>query len=448
MNGFFDPDVILAQLEATKAWLFDQVLTAASLAQLVFIAASLALASWLGRRLGAWAIELSRARSAEPWAARVAVTVSDLATPLLWLLLVWVAAVASAFAGWHRHFLTIAATLLAAWIVIGVLSALIRDRTWSKTVAFIAWSIAALNIVGLLDPVVGVLDAASLTIGSFRISLLLVIKGVLALAVLLWVATALSNLLERRIFLAENLTPSVRVLFTKLVRIVLLAIAVVVAVETVGIDLSAFTVFTGALGLGLGFGLQKLVSNLFSGVMILMDKSVKPGDIIAVGDTYGWVNSLGSRYVSIATRDGIEYLIPNEDFITQRVANWSYSSDDVRLKITICISYEAADVRRAMRLAEEAAAAVPRVLKKPSPFCVIKAFGESAIELELRIWIRDPRNGVTNVKSEVMVLVWERYVAEGIAFASPRRELRLQPGEPLRVAVEPGTLAQHQAAAK
>lgn len=447
MNGFFDPDAILAQLDATKAWLFDQVLTAASLAQLVFIAASLALASWLGRRLGAWAIELLRAKSTEPWPARIAVAVSDLATPLLWLLLIWVAAVAGAFAGWHRHFLTIAATLLAAWIVIGVVSALIRDRTWSKTVAFVAWSIAALNIVGLLDPVVGVLDGASLTIGSFRISLLLIIKGVLALAVLLWVATALSNLLERRIFRAENLTPSVRVLFTKLVRIVLLAIAVVVAVETVGIDLSAFTVFTGALGLGLGFGLQKLVSNLFSGVMILMDKSVKPGDIIAVGDTYGWVNSLGSRYVSIATRDGIEYLIPNEDFITQRVANWSYSSDDVRLKIAICISYEA-DVRRAIRLAEEAASAVQRVLKKPAPFCVIKAFGESAIELELRIWIRDPRNGVTNVKSEVMVLVWERYVAEGIAFAYPRRELHLKPGEPLRVAVESGTLAQHQVAAK
>jgi small-conductance mechanosensitive channel len=447
MNGLFDPDSLLAQLDASEAWLFDQVLTAASLAQLIFIAASLALASWLGRRLGAWAIEQSRVRSSEPWVARVAVTVSDLATPLVWLLLTWVAAVASALVGWHRHFLTIAATLLAAWVAIGIVSALIRDRAWSKTVAIVAWSIAALNIVGLLDPVVGVLDAASLTIGTFRISLLLIIKGVLALAVLLWVATALANLLERRIFRAQNLTPSVRVLFTKLVRIVLLVIAVVVAVQTVGIDLSAFTVFTGALGLGLGFGLQKLVSNLFSGVMILMDKSVKPGDVISVGETYGWVNSLGSRYVSIATRDGIEYLIPNEDFITQRVANWSYSSDDVRLKIAISIAYEA-DVRRAMRFAEEAAVSVERVLKKPKPFCVLKAFGESAIELELRIWIRDPRNGVTNVKSEVMVLVWERYVAEGIEFASPRRELRLQPGEPLRVAVEPGTLAQHQVAAK
>ena len=447
MDRLFDADTLLAQLDAAKAWLFDQVLTAASLAQLVFIVATFALASWLGRKVGAVAIELSRQRRAEPWVARVAVTISDLATPLVWLLLIWVADVAGTFAKWHRHFLTIAASLLAAWVVIGIGSALIRDRTWSKTVAIVTWTIAALNIVGLLDPVIAVLDDASVTIGTFRISLLIVIKGVLALAILLWVATALSNLLERRIFRAENLTPSVRVLFTKLVRIVLLAIAVVVAIQTVGIDLSAFTIFTGALGLGVGFGLQKLVSNLFSGVMILMDKSVKPGDIIAVGDTYGWVNSLGSRYVSIATRDGIEYLIPNEDFITQRVANWSYSSDEVRLKISICISYQS-DVPRAMQTAEEAAGDVERVLKKPKPFCVIKAFGDNSVELELRIWIRDPRNGVTNVKSEVMLLVWKKFTAAGIDFAYPQRDLHLKSGEPLRVVIEPETLAHPQVAAK
>jgi small-conductance mechanosensitive channel len=186
-------------------------------------------------------------------------------------------------------------------------------------------------------------------------------------------------------------------------------IAVVVALKTVGIDLTAFAVFTGAVGVGIGFGLQKAVSNFISGLFILIDKSIKPGDVISVGNTYGWVSSLGTRYVSVVTRDAIEYLIPNEEVITERVINWSYSSAEVRLKLPVGISY-GADVRQAIELCQGAASETRRVLSEPEPVCLLKGFGDNGVDLELRIWINDPKNGVSNVKSDVFLRIWDKFV--------------------------------------
>ena len=253
-----------------------------------------------------------------------------------------------------------------------------------------------------------------------------VIEGLFSLAVLLWLATVCSRVLERRISRLPNLTPSVQVLFSKLLKIVLITIAIVAAIRTVGIDLTAFAVLSGAIGVGIGFGLQKAVSNLISGVMLLLDKSIKPGDVIAVGGTYGWVSSLGARYVSVVTRDGIEHLIPNEDFITQGVENWSYSNSKVRLKIPIGISYKS-DVRKAQGLCLDAAAEVSRVVADPPPVCPLKGFGDSSVDLELRIWIEDPQNGVSNVKSEVLLLVWDKFHEHGIEIPFPQRDLHLKP---------------------
>ena len=189
---------------------------------------------------------------------------------------------------------------------------------------------------------------------------------------------------------------------------VLLTLAVVVGLNSVGIDLTAFAVFSGAVGVGLGFGLQKVVSNLISGVILLLDRSIKPGDVIEIGGTYGWITRLNARFVSVATRDGIEHLIPNEDLITQRVINWSYSDEKIRLHVPVGIGY-GCDVRQAMALCIEAAKDVQRVLETPAPICLLKGFGESSIGLELRLWIHDPRNGITNVRSDVMLGIWDRF---------------------------------------
>jgi len=247
----------------------------------------------------------------------------------------------------------------------------------------------------------------------------------LSLAVLLWLATLASRLLERRITSLPNLTPSLQVLIVKLLKISLVVIAVVVALRTVGIDLTAFAVFTGAVGVGIGFGLQKAVSNFISGLSILIDKSIKPGDVISVGDTYGWVSSLGTRYVSVVTRDATEYLIPNEELITERVINWSHSNAEVRLKLPVGISY-GADVRQAIELCQGAASETPRVLNKPKPACLLKGFGDNGVNLELRIWINDPKNGVSNVKSDVFLRIWDKFRAQGIEIPFPQRDLHLK----------------------
>ena len=171
--------------------------------------------------------------------------------------------------------------------------------------------------------------------------------------------------------------------------------------------------------------MQKIVSNLISGIILLLDKSIKPGDVITVGETYGWVNSLGARYTSLITQDGKEFLIPNEDLITQRVENWSFSNSTVRLKIPVSIAYSS-DVRKAMSLCEEAARQTPRIIATPPPICLLVAFGNSSVDLELRAWINDPVNGVKNVKSDVLLRIWESFHEEGITIPYPQRDIHIR----------------------
>jgi small-conductance mechanosensitive channel len=221
-----------------------------------------------------------------------------------------------------------------------------------------------------------------------------------------------------------------------------LRLAVVLALGSIGIDLTAFAVFSGAVGVGVGFGLQKVVSNLISGVILLLDRSIKPGDVIGIDGTYGSVIALNARYASVQTRDGKEYLIPNEDLITQQVTNWSFSDDLVRLHVKVGISYRS-DPHAAIRLGLEAARDVPRVLSEPAPTCLLVEFGDSTIDLELRFWIRDPVNGITNVRSAVMLNMWDLYRQHGIELPHPQRDLTLRNPEALV-----GLLTEHQPAVK
>jgi small-conductance mechanosensitive channel len=210
------------------------------------------------------------------------------------------------------------------------------------------------------------------------------------------------------------------------------------ALNVVGIDLTALTVFSGAIGIGIGLGLQKGASNVASGLMLLLDKSIKPGDIVSVGNTFGWVTSLGGRYVSIRTRDGIEHLIPNESFISQGVENWSFNDREVRLKIPIGVAYDT-DLRLAQRLCLEAAAETPRILHRPEPSCLLMKFGDSAIELELRVWISDPERGVSNVKSEVLFRIWEKFKTAKVEIPFPQRVLHVVPPDPSALAMGDST---------
>jgi small-conductance mechanosensitive channel len=276
-----------------------------------------------------------------------------------------------------------------------------------------------------LNPMIALMDSAAVNVGQLRISLYTVVKSTLALALLLWVALSLTSLLESRIRSSRNLSPSVQVLFTKSLKAVLIGLAILIAVRSVGIDLTALAVVGGAIGFGVGFGLQKIISNLISGVILLMDKSIKPGDVIAVAGTYGWVTALGGRYVSVVTRDGVEHLIPNETLISERVENWTHSNNQTRLKQRVGVHYKS-DVRAAIALCVEAAGEVERVLKQPEPKCLLVGFGDSSVDLELRFWIADAFNGVQNVKSEVLLGIWDRFQAHGIEIPYPQRDIHVR----------------------
>jgi small-conductance mechanosensitive channel len=320
----------------------------------------------------------------------------------------------------RTYLLGVAINLTTAWVVINVLAGVIQNRFVNRVVAVSAWTIAALSIVQLLEPVTASLDspAVSIMVGGLRVSPLLLLKTTALLLVTLWAANAVGNFVDRRVQTFSDLTPSIQVLMSKLIRIVLVTFTVVVVLSSMGIDLSVLAFFSGAVGVGLGFGLQKIVSNLVSGIILLADKSIKPGDVISVGDHFGRVGIMGARYTSVDTRDGREYLIPNEDFITQRVANWTYSSDLVRLFVKFNTTYDS-DPRKAQAAAVDAALSVERVLKKPAPACMLTEFGATSIEFELWFWIKDPAAGVTNVKSEVLLSLWDTLDKQGVSIPKP-----------------------------
>ena len=260
--------------------------------------------------------------------------------------------------------------------------------------------------------------------GRADLSLYKIVQAALLSAALLWLAFGLSRLIRNRIHKIDDLTPSVQLLLSKIARIGLILSAVLISLNVVGIDLTAFAVFSGALGIGLGFGLQKVVSNFISGIILLLDRSIQPNNVIEVGGTYGKVKSLGARYTSVVTRDGTEYLIPNENLITQEVINWSFSDTNIRLKTDIGVSYDT-DIELARTLIMESARETDRVLHKPEVKCHLLRFGDNSVDLQARYWIPDPHNGVKNVQSDFLRKVWHKFKEHNIEIPFPQRDINL-----------------------
>ncbi len=325
----------------------------------------------------------------------------------------------------HGAIVSLALALVVAWVLISVVSRLIRDRALARVVAWLAWIVVALRITGTFEAVAEALDSLAISVGTVRVSVWFVLQAIVLVGALLWAAIALGQVAERRLAKTADLTPSVRVLIGKLIQIALLILAGATALATLGIDFTALAFFGGALGLGIGFGLQKVVSNFVSGIIILLDKSIKPGDTIAIGETFGWVRSLRARFVSVITRDGREYLIPNEDFVTQRVENWSFTDTLVRIDVTFGVSYDS-DPHVVRKLAVEATRSVDRVEKIPPPVCHLTGFGESSLDFILRFWISDPQDGITNVRGDALIACWDAFKEAGIEIPYPHREVILK----------------------
>lgn len=426
MDNFFDPDYYLGQLLSLWQWFSQTALNVSTLLEMGIITVGILLAFLLARPLKT---RLENVLHKQTWHERTAGRIIGALLPLSGIILA-IIVLRISIIGVARYELSTflidtAVRLLTAWLIIKFTTSLLKDSSWARLLSITAWIIAALHILNLLIPALNLLDQLAMDLGGVRISLLLLIKGVIVFAVLLKLASSGSSLLEKRIQSLDELTPSVQVLLSKALKITLLAIAVIVTLGSLGINLSAFAFIGGAIGVGVGFGLQKVVSNLVSGIILLLDRSIKPGDVIEIGSTYGSIQSLGARYVSVATRDKMEYLIPNEDLITNQVINWSFSDKQVRLKIDVGVSYDS-DVHEVLRLIVEAAQDIPRVLETPKPVCQLKNFGDNSIDMELRIWISDPENGISNVRSAVRVSIWDTFKEHDIEIPFPQRDVHIK----------------------
>jgi len=326
----------------------------------------------------------------------------------------------------RSYLLMVAAKLAGAWLVIRLVTSVFRNAFIVRLVSLSAWCVAALSIIGELDPAIEMLDSVSIVLGGLRLTPLLVIKLGLLLIAALWLTNIASNFAESRINRSADLTPSIQVLLVKMIRMGLMVVAITIALSAVGINLSALAVFSGAVGVGIGIGLQKIVANFISGIILLADKSVKPGDLVTIGDSSGRISAMKTRYISVAAGDGREFLIPNEDLVTQKVTNWTYTDKNTLVKVNFGTNYDA-DPKQVCKLAIDVAAAAPRAIKSRAPNCILTEFAEAGMKFSLTFWIADP-DGMDNVKSEVMVSLWETFKREGIRVPYPVRELRVRGG--------------------
>ena len=325
--------------------------------------------------------------------------------------------------------------LLASLLLVRIFFYLLRHvfargsivRTFERTIAVLVWGALVLHVSGLLPEVIGYLDDIAFHLGKQKLTLWLVLQGLFWVVITLLAALWLSGAIEARLMRAESLHSSLRVVFARLAKSLLVLLAVLMVLPLVGIDLTVLSVFGGAIGVGLGFGLQKIASNYVSGFIILLDRSIRIGDLITADGFYGEVKNITTRYVVVRALDGREAIIPNEMLITTTVLNHSYSNRKVRLAIQVQVAYKG-DPERAMRLMEEVASKHPRALADPPPKAFLARFADSGIELELGVWIGDPEIGMLNIRSELNLAIWRAFQEAGIEIPYPQREVRVVPG--------------------
>lgn len=326
----------------------------------------------------------------------------------------------------------VATQLAFVYWVVKIISYSLHDQRYTLAVVKVIWLFLALHLLGIWDIMVAEMTSIRVGVGDNTISLWNIAYGSFLIIAMLWISRQAFRLFDSWVSRATELPPSYRVLSQKFFRIIVICLLVIIGLNSFGVGLQSLAIFSGALGVGLGFGMQKIVSNFISGIILLADKSIKPGDVIAVGgfgsdgerSIFGWVRTLGARYVSIITRDGKEFLIPNENLITQEVENWSHSNNNIRLKIPLTISYDS-DPETAMDILLNIAREQSRVVNKDQAAARITGLGDFGVDLELRCWISDPVNGVVNVRSTILSETLKRFAEHNIAIPYPIYDIRM-----------------------
>jgi len=427
----------MAQSLDTAADIVARLLAPPNLPQIAVIAAALALGLWVARLLRRGiappdAPDDLRGRLRE---------VAWLGAPYATVLLVLAAADGLMHAlGTPAQLVNVAVQLGALLLLIRVvvyllrvsLGARARLKGWGTAISFVAWVFLSLHLLGWGEAVIGLLDGIGINAGQTRISVWSVMKLLVTVSLFVVVAMWIARWFERRVLKLDALAPNMRIGIAKFTQAFLVGLSVLVGLNAAGLDLTTLNVLTGAVGIGLGFGLQSIAANFVSGFVLLMDRSIKPGDVISFTGTsgtttegFGWVKELHGRYVVVLDRDGVETLVPNQHLITNPVINWSYTDPRVRLKLPIRVSYRS-DPELAMRLLMRATEGHPRIIRDPAPVARLMGFGDCGIELELRFWIPDPQAGVNNVRSDVNRAIWRLFAEHGIVIPVAQREVRVE----------------------
>lgn len=333
----------------------------------------------------------------------------------------------------HVGLLRLAARMLLAMVIIRSLIYVLRYvfspsawlHSFERAIAWVVWVVVALHISGFLNPTLKVLEDISFSVGNQKLNLLMLIQGALTIVFTMLLALWLSRTIELRLMASTNINSNWRVIMTKLVRMIAIVIALLVSMAAVGIDVTMLSVFGGALGVGLGFGLQKIASNYVSGFIILMDKSLHMGDIVTISSHHGIVKELRSRYMILRKLDGTEVIIPNETMITDVVINHTSAAHKAKVPIPIQIAYES-DLDVAMQILREVGQSHQRTMKEGNSVdVIIKSFGESGIDLQLSVWVADPEEGSAKLQSEIYYAIWKRFKVQNIEIPYPQRDVRI-----------------------
>lgn len=394
--------------------------------QLAVLLVSLVLAWGMSRLLGQQIL-----KNAPPsWNVGVG-GVRRVMTPLFALGLVTIGRLA--LHHWHHvGVLTLASTLLVAMaavrLVVYVLRYVFSPSGWVRAtenmVVAVVWGMVALHLSGLLPELAALMDDISFNVGTRKISVLLVLQALITAAVTLVATLWIGRLLESKLMHAEQIDMNLRVVLSKLLRVLLILVGVLAALSAVGFDITLLSVFGGALGVGLGFGLQKIASNYFSGFVILLDHSMHMGDVITVDGHYGVVHQLRARYLVLRKLDGTEVVIPNDTLITSTVINHSFTDRKTRVQVPLQISYESS-LEVAMEVMCEAARQHPRVLDEPAPDVQVQGLGENGIDLQLSLWVNDPEEGFGSLRSALYLKILQGFRENAISVPFPQREVRM-----------------------
>jgi small-conductance mechanosensitive channel len=431
----------MAELLHNIARQIDALLTPESLLQIAGIAIAILLSWWFGLKMRGsdWAKAALVERGPQARAAEAFVIVSPHVASVV-LIATFGGALHATNA--QSHIVDLAITLAGLLVLIRVAVYLLRvslgNRTkgWGNMVTFFVWSALALHVLGWFDPLVQALDSVGIRAGASRITLWSVLKVLFTVGAFILIAVWLARWFERRLMQMQGLALGMRIGISKFTQAFLVALSILLGLNAAGLDLTTLNVLTGAIGIGLGFGLQAIASNFVSGFVLLMDRSIKPGDVISFTGTtgtasegFGWVQELRGRYVVVRDRDGVETLVPNQNLITDPVINWSYTDPRVRIKLPVRVSFKN-DPEKALAILVQATEGHRRILRDPAPVSRLMAFGDSGFELELRFWISDPQEGVNNVRSDVNRLIWRLFQENGIVIPVAQREVAFEMKRP------------------